>query len=415
MNSLPDDDDISQLLDRLDEVEESEDETELVKNFFRDQILEEVQEKFEKLMKAEREAFLEEEANEENEGNGYYHRDLDTEFGQMEQLDVPRDRESNFSTSLFGDYQRRDDWLEETVIQLYARGMSTRYIADFLEDLFGADYSHATVSRITDITLDEVQEWKNREIDSDYYVLYVDAFVVDLRRDSVEKEAIYMVSGVNTEGYREVLGFYVGGNESATVWKDLLADLKSRGLERVLLVVGDDLTGLHDVIKEVFPKADTQPCVNHKVRNTLKKVRSEDQSDVADDLKKIYNAEDRKAAKRYLDEFADRWESKYPRVVESWQENIDHLLTFMDYPESIWSVIYTTNWMERTIKEYRKRLKPMNSIPKIQAANKIVYLKSALINRRWSDRRLRGFKSAKSRLDKMMKERYPNSENPQLS
>jgi putative transposase len=231
----------------------------------------------------------------------------------------------------------------------------------------------------------------------------------------VDKEAIYLVSGVNTEGYREVLGFYVGGNESATVWKDLLADLKSRGLERVLLVVGDDLTGLHDVIKEAFTKADTQPCVNHNVKNTLKKVRSEEQADVSDDLKKIYNAEDRKAAKRYLHEFADRWESRYLRVVESWQENIDHLLTFMDYPESIWSVVYTTNWMERTIKEYRKRLKPMNSIPKIQAANKIVYLKSALINRRWSDRRLRGFKSAKSRLDEMMKKRYPNFENPQLS
>jgi putative transposase len=122
-----------------------------------------------------------------------------------------------------------------------------------------------------------------------------------------------------------------------------------------------------------------------------------------------------KAAKRYLEEFVERWESRYPRVVESWQENIDHLLTFMDYPESIWSVIYTSNWMERTIKEYRKRLKPMNSISTIQAAKKIVYLKSALINRRWSDRRLRGFKSAKSRLNVMMKERYPNSENPQLS
>lgn len=409
MDSLPDDADMSQLIEALDEAQGEEEKNKVVKTFFREQIIDEVKEKFEKLMKTEREAYLQEEATDDNAANGYYNRDLDTEFGKIQDLDVPRDREGEFRTRLFSKYQRRDDWLEEAVIQMYARGMSTRDIADFLENLYGAEYSHSTVSRITDITLQEVREWKTREIQKDYYVLYVDAFVVDLRRDSVDKEAIYMVSGVNTDGYREVLGFYVGGNESATVWKEVLLDLKERGLERVLLVVGDHLAGLHGTVKEVFPKADTQPCVAHKIRNTLKKVRSEDQSEVAKDVKKIYSAKDQKAASRYLKEFADRWESKYPRVVKSWREEIDHVLTFMRYPESIWRVIYTTNWMERTIKEYRKRLKPMNSIPTIEAAQKIVYLKSALINRRWSERRLRGFKSAKSTLDKMLEERYPDS------
>jgi transposase-like protein len=407
MDSLFEDTDIEQLLELLSEQEEDEEGG--IKSFFREKILEEVKKKFEQLMEAEREAFLEEEdGQEENSKNGYYQRDFDTEFGEIEQMDVPRDREGEFSTRLFGKYQRRDDWLEEAIIQAYARGMSTRAIANFLENLFGSEYSRQTISRITDITLEEVEEWKNREIDHDYYVIYIDAFVVDIKRDTVDKEAIYLVSGVNTEGYREVLGFYVGGNESAEVWKEILTDLKSRGLERVLLVVADELAGLHDAVKEVFPKADTQPCVAHKVRNSLKKVRSGDKDEVAEDLKDIYQANDRKAAKRYLEEFTQKWEDRYPRVVETWNEQIDHLLTFMEYPDDVWEVIYTTNWMERTIKEYRKRLKPMNSIPTIQAAEKIVYLKSGLINRRWSERRLRGFKAAKPKLDELLEERYPS-------
>lgn len=163
----------------------------------------------------------------------------------------------------------------------------------------------------------------------------------------------------------------------------MLRDLKRRGLERVLLVVSDDLAaGRQEVVKEVFPRADVQPCMAHKVRNAMNKVRPDDQEDVADRLRNIYRAPDREVAEKYLRKFKEKWGDKYPRIVETWEEQLDRMLTFMKYPDDIWSVIYTTNWMERTIKEFRKRLKPMNSIPAIQTSEKIVYLKSALINRR---------------------------------
>jgi len=406
MNSLPENASFDQLVDEMIEsgdvtVDELPDKLkDLLKGFLKDRL--------ESMMEGEREAFLEEDAGEDNRGNGFYDRSFRTRFGKIENLNIPRDREGNFQTELFEPYQKQEDWLEKMIIGLYTRGVSTREIADLLEKMYGDKYSSSVISRITDITLEEVEDWQNREIDDEYYVLYIDGFVVDLRRDSVGKEAIYLVSGVNRDGYREILGFYVGGNESATVWKEVLSDLKERGLEKVLLVVSDDLAGLQETVKEVFPKADVQPCMAHKVRNAVKKVRAEDQEEVADALKKIYNAQDRQGARKYLRKFEEKWSDKYPRITEKWREEFDRMTTFMSYPDDIWEVIYTTNWLERTIKEFRKRLKPMNSIPTIQAAEKIVYLKSALANRRWSERKLRGFKSAKLELDKMFEERYPS-------
>lgn len=372
-------------------------------------IKQKLQDSFESLMEAERTAFLEQDPTETNKGNGYYQRDWESRYGPVEGMKVPRDREGDFQTRLFEPYQRRDGWLEQLVMRMFAQGISTRDIAETLEKLYGRSYSAPTVSRITEIATEEIEEWQNRPLKKRYSVLYIDATVMKVRRDRVDDEALYTLAGVNEEGYRELLGFYLGGSESANVWRELLEDLKQRGLEEVLLVVSDDLPGLADQIRQAFPKADHQPCVVHKVRTTLNKVRQKHQEAIARDMKRIYKVPDREVARKYFRQFKEQWEDIYPELVESWEKDLDRLLTFLDYPESIQSVIYTTNWIERTQKKIKKRTDRMGSLPSPEAARKIVYIKAQEINEQWCKRRLRGFKKARSELKEMFEERYPDS------
>ncbi|WCK54466.1 transposase [Aneurinibacillus sp. Ricciae_BoGa-3] len=192
------------------------------------------------------------------------------------------------------------------------------------------------------------------------------------------------------DGYRDILGFYVGGQESASGWRDILLDLYNRALYQVLLGVFDGLGGLEDAFHDVYPKADVQRCVIHKVHNTLNKVRKKDQYEIAEDMKAIYRSLTTEAALVQFEAFQKKWASKYPREVASWEQDLPVLLTFLSYPSSIRGVIYTTNWIERTNKEIRKRLKPMNSLSNLKAAEKIVYLSLQDLQERWSTRKFNG-------------------------
>jgi len=358
-------------------------------------------------MKEEIQSFLEiEQKGTSNRRNGYYHRNLDTQYGRIEGLSVPRDRNGEFQTQLFTPYQRHTGWLEEAVIKMYQSGMSTREIGKFIERILGNAYSPTTISHITDVVREDIEKWHNRPLPKRYSVLYLDGLYVKLRRDTVEKEVIYVVLGVNEEGYREILDFFVGGQESAYGWQEILHNLYKRGLQEVLLGVFDGLPGLEEAFKAVYPKADVQRCVVHKVRNTLNRVRKKDQFEVAEDLKLIYRAPNKEMALQMFQQFESKWSSKYPREVQSWANELDVLLTFMDYPSSIRSLIYTTNAIERTIKEIRKRLKPMNSLSSLEAAEKVVYLTIQDFNEKWAGRKLRGFAEAHEALQRMFEERY---------
>jgi putative transposase len=218
----------------------------------------------------------------------------------------------------------------------------------------------------------------------------------------VEKEVIYVVLGVNEEGYREILDFFVGGQESAYVWQEIL----QYGVKEVLLGIFDGLPGLEEAFRAVYPKADVQRCVVHKVRSTLNRVRKKDQFEMAEDLKLIYRSPNKEIALEMFQQFQSKWSREYPREVQSWANELDVLLTFMDYPSSIRSVIYTTNAIERTIKEIRKRLKPMNSLNSLEAAEEIVYLTIQDFNEKWAGRKLRGFAEAHEALERMFEERY---------
>ncbi|WP_062495005.1 IS256 family transposase [Paenibacillus sp. 32O-W] len=340
-----------------------------------------IKENLESIMKAEIKSFMENEQEKPNSRNGYYQRSLQTKFGTIEDLRVPRDRNSEFQTHVFEPYQRRDGWLEEAVIQMYKAGMGTRDVARFIESMFGSHYSPTTVSNITATVLEDIQQWQSRPLQKRYAVLYLDGLYVKLRRSRVSGEVVYFAMGIDEDGHRQILGFYVGGQESANGWRDVLKDLYKRGAQEVLLGVFDGLPGLDDAFREVYPKADVQHCIVHKVRSTFPKIRVQDKTEFLDDLKTVYHALD------YT------------------------LLTFYKYPPQIKNAIYTSNPIERMNKEFRKRLKPMNSLTNIDAVEKIIYLDIMDYNERYTNRVTTGFgqPGVKEKLVQMFEERYPTT------
>lgn len=368
-----------------------------------------VKEKLEFIMREELANFLDiERLEQHNTRNGYYTRTLETQFGKIDNLRVPRDRQGEFHTSLFEPYPRRDGWLEEAVIRMYKGGMSTREVADFIECILGTHYSPATVSNITNTVLQDVHAWQSQPLKKRYSVLYLDGIYFSLRRDSVASEVIYVAMGIDEDGYRQILGFHVGGHESAHGWKEFLQDLYQRGAREILLGVFDGLVGLEEAFHSVYPKADVQRCVVHKMRSTFPKIRVKDKVEFLGDLKNVYTAPCYEEAIRQFHVVEQRWQKQYPRELESWKKDLPVLLTFYKYPKDIWSAIYTTNAIERTVKEMRKRLYPMNSVPNIDAAEKIAYLVVTDYNERWCRRIIRGFgmEETKRELEKMFRDRY---------
>lgn len=368
-----------------------------------------IQERLELMMRAELQNFLRvEHPEDDNSRNGYYQRDLETRHGKIEDLNVPRDRNGEFQTALFEPYSRRDNWLEEAVISMYKGGMSTRDIAQFIEKMYGTKYSPTTITNITNVVLEDVDNWHNRPLQKRYSVIYMDGMYVPLKRDTVEHESLYVVMGIDTQGHRSILGYYVGGQESASNSREIFADLRNRGVKEVLIGVADGLAGLKEAFLSVFPKADFQRCVVHKLRNILTKVRAKDKTAVLEDLKGVYSSPTREEGLVCFANFERKWGVKYPREVQSWRDDLDDLLSFYKYPELIRYALYTTNAIERTMKEIRKRIRPMNSIANLAAAEKIVYMLATGYNDKWEKRSLRGFadRDVQTALRKMFNERY---------
>jgi putative transposase len=367
-----------------------------------------VQEKLEMILKEEIKNFLEEEQKDvQNSKNGYYKRILDTQYGRIEDLSVPRDRKGEFQTTLFKPYQRRDGWLEEAILNLYQSGVSTRQVGKFVERMLnGNSYSAATISNITEKIREDIDTWQARSLETNYFAVYLDALFFNVRRDTVEKEAIYIALGLTLEGKREILGFYVGGRESSSGWKEILENLYERGVKKILIGIFDGLSGLETTFREVYPESDVQRCVVHKMRNVLSKVRKSDQAEVAVDFKQIYRAEDYQRALQAFEKVKEKWGKKYKREVESWEKDLSVLLTFYKYPKEVRQYIYTTNMIERTNKEIRKRLKTMNSLPSIESVEKIVFLVCNNYNNNWTTKKTPGFGVASKEIYKMFIARF---------
>ncbi len=352
----------------------------------------------ESIMEGERTAFLGYEkydtkpaSNNGNSRNGYYQRDLLTGLGNLVNLSVPRDRFDEFDTELLDQWEQSIKPMDQLILKLYAKGMSTRDINDVVQQIYGKAMSPQSVTLITQEIESERIAWERRILDTRYTVLFIDALHTKIRRDVVSTDAVYTVAGIDHEGYRDILGQYVGAAESATFWKAVLADLKSRGVQEVLLFVFDGLTGLTQVVQEVFPHALTQLCVVHQVRNTLSQVRKHHRDQIASDLKTIYTQSTKQEAKSQALAVQAKWKHSYPRLMQSWIDKIDQLTTFLEFPSYLRPHLYTTNWIERLNKEFRKLLKTKNALPTEGSVRNLLYFKVKDITRKLESSRLNGF------------------------
>jgi putative transposase len=334
----------------------------------------------ERMLEAEMSAHLGYEPNEVegrgtgNSRNGHSSKTVQTETGPVD-IRVPRDRRGSFEPKVVPKHRRRLEGFDDKVLALYARGMSTRDIQGHLRELYGTDVSTDLISRVTDAVIDEVKDWQVRPLEAMYPILYLDALFVSVRDGgTVIKKAVYIALGMGVDGTREVLGFWIEATESARFWLSILTDLKNRGVEDILFVCCDGLTGLPQAIEAAFPKAVVQTCIVHMIRASLRHVAWGDRRAVVAALKPIYAAETEEAAQRALAAFEERWRSKYPAIGRQWRARWSELVPFLAYPAEIRRTLYTTNVIESLNAQLRKVLRPKGHFPSDEAVTKILFL-----------------------------------------
>ncbi len=316
-----------------------------------------------------------------NSRNGYSPKKLKGDHGEVD-LETPRDRNGSFEPQLIKKGQTRITGMDDQILSLYAKGMSTRDIVAAFEEMYGANISAGLVSQVTNA---QVIEWQNRPLDAVYPIVYMDCIVLKIRQDKrVINKAIYLVLGINTEGHKELLGLWVSENEGAKFWLSVLTDLQNRGVQHLLITCVDGLKGFPDAINATYPDAKIQLCIVHMVRNSLKFVPWKDYKAVTADLKRIYQSVTEEEARLELDNFAAKWDDKYLQISKSWRSNWDNLITIFDYPADIRKVIYTTNAIESLNSVIRKSVKTRKVFPSDDAALKVVYLAIQAASKKWT-------------------------------
>lgn len=319
-----------------------------------------------------------------NSRNGYSSKKLKGDHGEID-LQTPRDRNATFEPQLIKKGQTRVTGMDEQILSLYAKGMSTRDIVATFEEMYGAEISAGLVSQVTNSVMEKVIEWQNRPLDAVYPVVYLDCIVLKIRQDKrVINKAIYLVLGVNIEGHKELLGMWVSENEGAKFWLSVLTDLQNRGVKHMLIACVDGLKGFPDAINSTFPETKIQLCIVHMVRHSLKFVPWKDYKAVTADLKRIYQSVTEQEASLELDNFAEKWDEKYPQISKSWRGNWHNLITIFDYPEDIRKVIYTTNAIESLNSVIRKSVKTRKVFPSDDAALKVIYLAIEAASKKWT-------------------------------
>ena len=342
----------------------------------------------EQMLEAELDAHLDTEKHQRtkdgNYRNGHISKKIKTSYGE-EEIKVPRDREGSFEPKLVPKRKNIIDGLENIIISLYAKGMIVSDIEEQVRDLYGFDVSTSTISRITEAISNEVIAWQNRPLEEQYLVVWMDGIVFKVREGSkVINKTIYLAIGLNKEGFKEVLGMWLGKNESASFWMTVLTDLKARGVQDIFITATDNLNGFTETINAVFPESKTQICIVHQIRNACKYVSYKDRKDFTADMKHIYTAPNESAAKAALEDFAQKWEDKYGYAIKSWRDNWDNLTVFYDFPVEIRKIIYTTNIIENLNGKIRKYTKNKLSFPTDEAVQKSVFLAIREATKKWS-------------------------------
>jgi len=319
-----------------------------------------------------------------NSRNGHSPKTVTTSYGDVE-IDIPRDRNGELEPQVVKKCQKDVSDIEGKIISMYAKGMSTRDISSHMQDIYGIEASAEMISRITDRVLPEARSWQSRPLESKYVVMFMDAIHYHVKQDAaVIRKAVYIAIGIRLDGVKEVLGMYIGGNESAKYWVGVLNDLKSRGMQDVLVACVDGLTGIGDAIGSVFPQTDVQRCIIHQIRSSTRFVVTKDLKPFMRDLKPVYKASTQDEAWESLLAFEQAWGRKYPACIKSWKDNWNELTSFFSYPVELRKLIYTTNAIEGFNRQLRKVTKTRTVFPADDALFKLLFLAMTDITAKWT-------------------------------
>ena len=324
----------------------------------------------------------------DNSRNGHSSKTLRTSFGDVE-VSIPRDRTGEYEPQLLKKNQTSiSQDIEEKILSMYAKGMTTSDIENHIRDIYGIDVSDTTVSRVTDKILPIAKEWQQRPLETVYAVVFLDAIHYHVRSEGqIVKKAVYIAIGINLDGRKDVLGMWGGETESAKFWATVLNGLRNRGVEDIFIACTDNLTGFSAAIEAVFPKTEIQNCIIHQIRNSTRYVSYKDLKALIADLKAVYAAVDEAAALEALEVFAQRWDKKYPKISASWQDNWPNLSTYFKFPQEVRRLIYTTNAIEGFNRQLRKVTKAKSVFPTDDSLLKMLYLAMMDITKKWTGRR----------------------------
>jgi len=319
-----------------------------------------------------------------NSRNGYNDKTINSKYGQFD-VSIPRDRDSTFEPQLVKKREVLLDGSEDLILSLYTKGMSVRDIQHHLDDLYGYELSTQTISNITEKVIEKANEWQSRPLEPMYPIIFMDATVLKIRVDRVVKNiAAYIMLGITLEGKKEIIGIWIGENETSKYWLTVLNDIQKRGIQDVLIFAIDGLNGFNEAIQAVYPKAEIQRCIVHQIRSSLRFVSWKDRKAVAKDLKSVYAAHNEEDAQLALTEFNDIWGKKYPNITTSWTTHWNELATFFKYPDSVRKLIYTTNPIESLNATIKRKTKSKGSFPTVESAFKVMYLATQEQQSKWN-------------------------------
>ena len=374
---------ILEILQENYEIESAQDLSSAIKDLFKDSLQEMMNAEFETSMGYKK---YDNKTEKTNYRNGTTKKKLKSEFGEFD-FETPRDRKGEFEPKIVPKNKRDVSGIEDKIISLYGRGLSTREINEQIQDLYGIEVSATMVSNITDQILPKIKEWQDRPLESIYPICFVDAVHFSVRNEaSVVKKAAYIVLGINEYGEKDVLGIWIGENESAKFWLSVFNDLKSRGVKDILILCSDGLTGMKEAIITAFPKTVQQRCIVHMIRNSVRFVSYKELRPFCEDLKTIYTSKNEKAGYEQLQKIKDKWKNKYPTALKSWEENWDTICPFFSYSEPVRKIMYTTNTIESLNRSYRKYTKTKSVFPSDEALMKCLYLATINITKKWNGR-----------------------------
>ena len=340
------------------------------------------------MMEAEMDDHLGYQKSERSDSDDYRNGDkskrVNSSYGSMD-IYVPQDRKSTFEPQIVKKRQKDISDIDQKIISMYAKGMTTRQISETIEDIYGFETSEGFISDVTDKILPQIEDWQNRPLDEVYPILYIDAIHYSVRDNGViRKLAAYVILGINTEGKKEVLSITVGDNESSKYWLSVLNELKNRGVKDILIICADGLSGIKEAIAAAFPKTEYQRCIVHQVRNTLKYVPDKDRKAFASDLKTIYHASDEEKARLALDRVTEKWSAKYLNAMKRWYDNWDAITPIFKFSPDVRKVIYTTNAIESLNSTYRKLNRQRSVFPSDTALLKALYLATFEATKKWT-------------------------------